>query len=360
MDQAQSPDISTELLEQNPLVALAFFAFLMLFATLAVGALSSWIWLITRTFQRKPVLVVEPWSPRVWGFVDLIFAAVIILFWQFQSAAAASRLLGIKRHELTDENNISLSVVALLGIGNLLAMASIILWIVVRHQATFAQIGFGVKKWGKHLGIGVVAAVAVLPLVYALMAAVSIGLDNTYSHPLLESMKRDGSLQAYLLAVVSAALIAPIVEEFLFRVLIQGWLQSWRGSSIKAILLGASESERAKQSHSFATQAPISFEVTDPLQAYAPVPASMDDDSTTPKLESPPLWPAIVTGILFGLAHLGYGLSFIPLIVLGIILGLLYRATHSIWPSLMVHFILNSSSMIALGIGVLLESVAKK
>ncbi len=51
------------------------------------------------------------------------------------------------------------------------------------------------------------------------MAAVSIGFDNKYSHPLLEEMKREGSLNAYLLAVISAVLIAPLVEEFSFPIL---------------------------------------------------------------------------------------------------------------------------------------------
>ena len=73
----------------------------------------------------------------------------------------------------------------------------------------------------------------------------------------------------------------------------------------------------------------------------------------------PPLWPSLVTGTLFGLAHFGYGLSFIPLIVLGILLGLLYRATHSIWPSLVVHVMLNGSSMTALGVAILIEQAAK-
>ena len=62
-----------------------------------------------------------------------------------------------------------------------------------------------------------------------------------------------------------------------------------------------------------------------------------------------------MTGILFGLAHWGYGLSFIPLIVLGIVLGMLYRATHSIWPCFLVHFALNSTSMLGLGLSILLE-----
>ncbi len=366
MDSAQSPNISPELLEQHPLVALALSAFLMLFALLVVGSLTSWIFLLSRAFRGVPVLVVETWKPRVWGLVDLIFAGGMIYFWQYQFATVGSRWLGINRQALTDENSLPLSFVTLLGVGNLAAMLSIVLWIMVRHQTNLTQVGFGIRAWGKHLAIGVVAAVAVLPLVYALMAVVSIGMDNTYKHPLLEAMKSDGSMNAYLLAVVSAALIAPVVEEFLFRVLLQGWLQSWQTSSLKTILFGTSEASIANSAN-FAlagTSIPLidadESALASPLTPTITRPDNPEFEESTAGNLVPPLWPAIVTGILFGLAHLGYGLSFIPLIVLGIILGLLYRATHSIWPSLMVHFILNSSSMIALGVGVLIESIAKK
>ncbi len=245
MEKVQSPEISPELLQQNPLVGLALFAFLMLFSLLVVAALTSWVFLIVRVSQGKPVLVVEPWKPRVWGLVDLIVAGAMIFFWQIQFAALGARFLGINRRELADENSLPLTFVTLLGVGNLVAMLSSILWIAVRHRVTLSQLGFDRKQLGKHLAMGVIAAVAVLPLVYALMAAVSIGLENTYNHPLLDAMKRDGSWKAYLLTVISAALIAPVVEEYLFRVLIQGWLQSWHASSLEAIVLGASEEKRA-------------------------------------------------------------------------------------------------------------------
>jgi membrane protease YdiL (CAAX protease family) len=42
---------------------------------------------------------------------------------------------------------------------------------------------------------------------------------------------------------------------------------------------------------------------------------------------------------------------------LGIILGMLYRATHSIWPSLTVHFILNFLSILGLGLASYLKSL---
>ena len=355
MDQQPTINISPEYLEQNPIVAIALMAFPLFFMAFVVGALTSWTFLIIRAVQGKPLLTPEPWKPRVWGFVDILVAVLFIIFWQFQSALIGYNVLGLGRQELPAAHSLSLPLATLSGLGNVAAMLTLCLWIIVRHRASLTQLGFGFVRWWKHIAIGVIAALASIPLVYALMAAVSVGFDNTYAHPLIEEMKRNGSLPAYLLAVTSAVLIAPLVEEFLFRVLIQGWLQSVPFGSIKSIVLGHRETTQL----AFAT---ISADVNlTPSQdnPYAPLSVTLNhfaatDANTEPSSLTPPIWPSFVTGTLFGLAHFSYGFSFIPLIVLGVILGLLYRATHSIWPSLVVHLILNGSSMLALGLSILI------
>jgi membrane protease YdiL (CAAX protease family) len=355
MDQQPTVSISPEYLEQNPIVAIALMAFMLIFIAFVIGTISSWVFLIIRSVQGKPLLPSEPWKPRVWGFVDILLAVVFILFWQRQSAIIGCNILGLNRQELAASQSISLPLATILGLGNIAAMLSICIWIIVRHRASLNQLGFGIVRWWKHIAIGVIAALASIPFVYALMAAVSVGFDNKYSHPLLEEMKREGSLPAYMLAVTSAVLIAPLVEEFLFRVLIQGWLQSAPFGSIKSIFLG----QREQSQLAFVD---ASADVVGPNQEnpYTPLIITVSNlEATDANTETvppiPPIWPSLVTGTLFGLAHIGYGLSFIPLIVLGIVLGLLYRATHSIWPSLVVHFILNGSSMLAMGITILIE-----
>ena len=355
MDQQPTVNISPEYLEQNPIVAIAFVAFMLIFVAFIVGALSSWVFLIIRAVQGKPLLTPEPWIPRVWGFVDILLAVLFIIFWQLQSAFIGY-ILGLNRQEVAANQSISLPLATLSGIGNVAAMLTICAWIIIRHQASLAQLGFSLSRWWNHIAIGVIAALASIPFVYALMAAVSVGFDNKYSHPLLEELKRDGTFPAYLLAVTSAVLIAPLVEEFLFRVLIQGWLQSAPFGSIKSIFLGQREKSQLTL---VATSADVSVAHSQD-NPYAPLNTMVTSleptDATNVSLAlTPPIWPSFVTGTLFGLAHFGYGLSFIPLIVLGIILGLLYRATHSIWPSLVVHFMLNGSSMLALGISILIE-----
>jgi membrane protease YdiL (CAAX protease family) len=210
----------------------------------------------------------------------------------------------------------------------------------------------------------VVAGLAVLPLVYLMMAAVNLGFKTQYNHPLLEEMKASATIVSYLLGVLTAAVVAPVVEEFLFRVLIQGWLQSIPFRSLGASLMGATQTEQP------VPVATNNYE--EPLAVTSLAPAEADEALTNNGLDQrpadeagfsqktvPPWWPAIATGILFGLAHWGYGLSFLPLIVLGIFLGLLYRATQSIWPCIIVHCMLNSSSMLALGIALLTDHVSQ-
>ena len=359
MNQQPTVNITPEYFEQHPLVAIALMVFTFVFIAFVIGAFSSWIFLIIRAVQGKPILSPEPWKPRVWGFVDILLAALFVVFWQFQSAVIG-RNLGFVHEAGEATQSLSLPLATLSGLGNVAAMLTICAWIFVRHRASMAQLGFGFARWWKHIGIGFIAALASIPFVYALMAAVSVGFDNQYSHPLLDEMKRDGSLPAYLLAVVSAVLIAPLVEEFVFRVLIQGWLQSAPFGTIKSIFLG----QREESQLAFVATSTDINSTAAADNPYAPLNVTVttleQTDSASEAIAlTPPIWPSIVTGTLFGLVHLGYGLSFIPLIVLGIILGLLYRATHSIWPSLVVHFILNGSSMSAMGIAILIEQASK-
>jgi hypothetical protein len=204
------------------------------------------------------------------------------------------------------------------------------------------------------------------------MGLVSTGLNEEYDHPLLDRMTEEGTLSAFLFGLFSAVIAAPLSEEFLFRVMLQGWLQSipfsWQrlwwftGASerqrdkvraVEAFVLDENSSDAVPQVLSpanadspYAPPVPLATVVPDAAAAQSVSVA----DASVPIAPAPPIWPVFVSGTLFGLAHWGYGLSFVPLILLGIVLGFLYRATHSIWPGLVVHFILNSIAITSLGI----------
>ena len=379
MNDAQTIELTPEILEQNPVLALALSAMSLLVIAILTGSLTSWIYLIVRFRRGQPLLEVEPCAPRVWGLADLAMVAVLVVACQILFASVYVRLTHGEM-EGGGDVQVSAAVAAFASLGNLVAIALALMWLALRFGVTPQHVGFRFSGWWRQLQIGIIATLAVLPVVYLLMAAVSIGLHSEYNHPLLDEVRRNATLSSYLMGVVTAVLLAPLAEEFLFRVMIQGWLQSWSVSTPKQIILGARLDEREMEGDQALeaglpdrpdTNWDVVAQIVDTSNPYQPIVADSShkngphdgtDLSSSPTVVdeaqwvyTPPLWPSIVTGILFGLAHWGYGLSFIPLIVLGIVLGLLYRATHSIWPCFLVHFALNSTSMLGLGLSILLE-----
>ncbi len=367
MNDSSAMEITPEFLAQNPWLAIAISAVSLLIVTLLVGAVASWIVIGMRVFRGQTLLAPEPWTPRVWGLADLLMVAVFLFGSQTLLASVYSRWAGL---EMQEGQTLPLGLTTVASFGNLLTIGLTLLWLAMRYGVGPGHVGFRISNWSRQLKIGVLATFACLPIVYLLMAAVSSGLESEYKHPLLEEIKSTATLASYLLGFVTAVILAPIGEEFLFRVMIQGWMQSIVFSSPVAIVLGASQSEReAEQQSQYGSQLSPSSEIESTIaerlvvnEAHVLDPYESPIQATIVPTESPvipPIWPSVVTGVLFGLAHWGYGLSFIPLILLGTVLGLLYRATHSIWPCVMMHCVLNGTSMLGLGVYVLNERAVR-
>ena len=73
---------------------------------------------------------------------------------------------------------------------------------------------------------------------------------------------------------------------------------------------------------------------------------------------SPPtrFWPVWASAAIFAAMHLGHGIDPVPLFVLALGLGYLYRQTHRLWPPILVHWMLNSLTMAQL----LVEVISKR
>ena len=108
----------------------------------------------------------------------------------------------------------------------------------------------------------------------------------SYRHPVIDFLAADGSGYAVGLVLVSAVVAAPIAEEFFFRKVLQGWLETRLG-------------DRA----------------------------------------------VVVSAVAFGLAHFGHGLGWVPLIGFGLATGYLARQRGTIVPCIVVHALFNSVSV---------------
>lgn len=353
--------VTPELLEQYPLLAFGIVLLASVFLALLLGCIATWTVLAVRSFQGKTILPVADWTPRVWGLADILLVFFLVVLAQFAAYFVGRGVLGIAQAE---GEQISLALAAVSGIGNLVAVVLGTIWLAVRYRVMPSHVGFttNILKVGL---IGLVAGVAFIPIIYAGNAVVSLGMDVKYEHPLIEAVTNDRTAVNFMLAVFAAAVVAPVAEEFFFRGLIQGWLQSIPFRPFAETLVGKLPGELRgvppepdlspidsggsgyEGEHASSNPFQVSSRM-DPVIEEA-------DPYATPAV--PPIWPAVVAGILFGLAHWGYGLSFIPLSLFGFALGMVYRATHSIWPCILIHFMMNGTSMLALGVTAYLKNV---
>ena len=159
------------------------------------------------------------------------------------------------------------------------------------------------------IALGIKASVLIIPPV--LMLSGLVNLIVPYEHKVLDQVKEVDSIQIFAVMLLSTALIAPFFEEFLFRVLVQGGLQG----------------------------------MIDRVQHEPDLLA--DSESYRPNS----LLPILISSVVFALMHLGQGAAYIPLFVLSLGLGYLYRQTGNITAPLVVHMVLNGMTMISVFTG---------
>jgi membrane protease YdiL (CAAX protease family) len=292
--------------------------------------------------------------------------ALAILFLVSSLAASVATRIGVERADLVDGSASSFPKVAIATV-QLSAIALMTLLIAVRYRVSIGQIGWSTKHFLKDIRFGLLAFVMALPPIYVLMIASTLLFKKPYNHPVVDAIKNDPS--SLPMAIWLAVVIAPLLEEFGFRVLLQGFLESLsRGPlSLKLIFSG-----RRGDSPIVADES-VSDDLTPhtgvaagwgekPLNPYeigtnnlitsslSPTDVSLAEANRDMVIHSEqlPWWPVIVSGVLFGLAHFDYGASWLPLAALGIVLGYLYRVTNRIWPSLVVHCCLNGMTMLNL------------
>lgn len=273
----------------------------------------------------------------------------------------------------------------------------------------FSDTCWSVRRLHKDLICAGIAFVLFVPFVFMMNAVVTIVSNIEYTHPILDRLRDDPNQLVWLGLV--AVIGAPIAEEFLFRGLLQGFLESmalgkWNPAMI---LLGRNRLSRTLATSPVATAsseaAPIENDdqtnlegivsphsIADPLEPaaqrseyhraeeqesnlaietveldeekgarnpYQPLAQSGDTSlnadlpiSTGSQSQNQQTiervvpkrtwWPIVVSSILFGLAHFEYGISWLPLIGLGAVLGVLYQQTGRIWACIFLHTAFNS------------------
>jgi membrane protease YdiL (CAAX protease family) len=244
----------------------------------AVAAIAASLWvtagLVTRWRRREPLVAWRSHEPVPWNGGD-----VAAVFLAFLLASAVGQEFGGDGASLVRRMGIHVAALALATMFGVAVLRA--------RGATWAGLGFR-GEWPEdaRLACGTVAFM-LAPL---LALAGLLDLLVPYRHPLVDLLadRRDGLALATVIA--SAVIAAPVAEEFFFRRVLQGWLES-----------------------------------------RFPEPAG-----TT---------AIVLSAAAFALAHQGQGLAYVPLFPFGLVLGTLARQTGSIVACIAAHAIFNAISV---------------
>lgn len=180
---------------------------------LGVGSLFVWTMAGLRVKHRLPIL--EPTTNRSpemhWLPLALTLTWLGLNFVQLFSAPVQSGGAPPDVNKM-----IQMQLILLAGCG---------IPLFLQRQVPVREYGFHLRDPGGQVSEGVLGFLAaVVPVVIAWLATVPWRTDEN-QHGLLRLLQEDSSLQTLLWVVLLAGVLAPLVEELMYRVVLQTWLE---------------------------------------------------------------------------------------------------------------------------------------
>lgn len=314
-------------------------------------AVSGGLWLLAlwRLLAGKPLIAYEPRRRVPWGAVDLALAIFLLystvlvsrqlLAWTYGIGVAADPASLTPREQAL--------VILAASIASALTVATVVVAIVLHTCSTERDLGVSFRHIRRDVGLGVMAFMMLAPPVLAIQSLLVRFWPS--AHPLIELVKEQPDAQRFAIVGFAAVLVAPLVEEFMFRVLLQGWLEKlskFQGPR-EHLLLGTPRLPTVADEA--ATQI-VEDRANKDANPY--LPPQLEYELAAPNVEyrgdkdaRPTIWPILVSAALFSLVHFSHGPDWVALFVLAIGLGYLYQRTHRVLPGIVVHFLLNAWSV---------------
>lgn len=321
--------------------------------TIAVLIGSAWVWIAWQRSNSRGRDFFGPRDPRServkpWGQVVLVgflamFLLGTILFYVYlktrQQVPADPTALEQLAFQL---DSIRLSVAC-----NLITLALVLGFSYLQVRITDGEVipWMGLFPNWRDLRNGLLLGLACVPLLYMMQGLLQYLLIEVFQqprveHPLIELVRKskdaDSGTLTELMAVIaiSVTVIAPILEELLFRGLLQGWLRTKYQTMAGKMMVPPPG---------------VEYPGSDTDNPYQ---ASQVRELTTPaELQRRRLttWaPIFIASMAFALVHAGHGPAPIPLFFFSLALGYVYEKTGRLAPSIIAHLMLNLTTTIML------------
>jgi membrane protease YdiL (CAAX protease family) len=328
-----------------------------------LSSVATFLYVASR-YWHGPVLPFEPRRPVPWGAPAAILAVVFVIMAVLPAVGAGDA------GEPGAERDAADMAAGLLGliISELAIVGPFLFAVIVLSAATPRDLGLPAneREFGRDILIGVVACLAVLAPIVLLQALLMNLFHLKESGHELVKMVIEGkpNLIVLVLASVAAVAIAPVCEEIMFRLLLQGWLEKWEDERLGW--------RNATAVHDSTTVVDVAPEINDEARMTNDENvegSNLPFDTHHSSLEtndavaeevptSPPVrgiagmpygWlPILISSLLFAAAHFGYGPEPVPLFFLALVLGYVYQRTHRIVPGIVIHAMFNGFTMVIL------------
>ncbi len=310
----------------------------LIFAFLAASA---WAWygVAGRLEKGQPTLRSEPRAAVPWGLADLM-ASLFLL-----SLGAAIATHWVQVHLRLPPNvpfekwPLSARATMLLAtsVASIAGLLAALAWLVLRYRIRPAELGLQRGRLARDVAMGAITFLLISPLVFGLQTVLTAFFESR--HPLLELAKQGADFRFFAIIILSAVVIAPIVEEYMFRVLLQSWLERiTRDADFAALIFGGRD--------------PV-LSVEEPRDQ----PTGAADSLQQPVAKGLPCprrssLAILVSALVFALMHRSHGPDPIPLFLLAVALGYVFSRTGRVLPCIVAHALLNATTIATLAISI--------
>ncbi len=299
---------------------------------LIAGTLAAWAGVLRRLWTRQPLWRPAA-GPRVVSWHGGSILGVILLYAIIATVVgSASRLLTPPapvpaatptiaktepKPELSPRQRLALQAVI-----NVAALAAVPWFLRRTTRTTWADLGLSPRDCLANLQRGALAFFLVGLPVYGSMR-LALAIWPRQQHPVEMMLQERIDPATALLALVSAVILAPVVEELLFRGLLMGWLQRL-------------------------------FDPSSVASLPEPFPEPTSEPETRQNIPPPRgsrYLPDGITAGLFAAMHLSQWPAPLPLFLLALALGALMRRTGSLWAPIGLHAAFNAVSTLGMLLG---------
>ncbi|MEE3369261.1 MAG: CPBP family intramembrane glutamic endopeptidase [Planctomycetota bacterium] len=289
-------------------------------SVLLLTCLATWFQLVRRREPSQSLLAMDLRSVVPWGLCHLLAALVLLTLFETIAVflVTPDRLSGNDPAAASAGQTPPQAVSVALAPADLWATAgarlamltAAIILILVTVRPTPADLGISRAELLDDLRLGCRVFLMFGPPAYAIQMLLTVW--NPESHPIIESLRAAPDAQLMIASVVSAVVAAPLQEEFLWRLLFQGWLEK------------------------------LARPNSDPIELLV---GHRRKSSATATDQAVAAWPILVSSSLFALLHLDHGPAAVALFFFAVGLGWVYQRTHRILPCITAHLLLNGCSL---------------